>query len=105
MLAVFLQGDAQDQLHRASERTEDASRDAKQQMSRARDDNQAADDLQGGIGTRVQFACEEKGRGDTGGSSSSSSGSYESGKGLGGAIAVSKCCVGLLHGLLVPGFM
>lgn len=91
--AVLLQDSAQEQLHRASERSEDASRDAKQQLKsqqqqgRARDD---MDDVQGSIGARVQFAADERsGRADTGGSSS---GSHEHGKGLGGKISVSACC-------------
>jgi hypothetical protein len=86
-----LQEAVQDKFDRASERTEDATQDAKQQMNkqqgRAHDDQS---DLQGGIGSRVQFAGEESGRGDTGGSSSGRKHEHEHehGKGLGGVIAV-----------------
>jgi hypothetical protein len=86
-----LQDAVQEKFDRASDRTEDATQDAKQQMNkqqgRASDDQS---DLQGGIGSRVQFAGEGSGRGDTGGSSSGSE--HEHGKGLGGAIAVRAYC-------------
>jgi hypothetical protein len=91
-IITILQESAQERLDRASERTEGAARDTKQQMKQQQGSAGREQDDLGGIGTRVQFASDERGRGDTGGSSSSS-GSHEHGKSLGGKIAVSDCGV------------